>query len=807
MPVGGDVTQFSIGLMKVLGDSLRQGRIPLWNDLWGYGFPGLAESQMGVFYPPHLLLYGLLPVETAYTVSLVFHTLLAAFGTAWAARRLGISAQGACLAGFTWIASGFFVIHLPHQWGYSTAAWTPWAWGFAWMVVRGERPGRAALGLSAVLALQLLPGHFQIGFITQTTVVALFAVGFASRAIEGKDVRQRLGFAMAALLAIFPMAAIQLAPTFQLARLAEGRRDWDYLAGFALTPIHWVHYLAPGLFRRSPLWRPLAWDSFHTSPEESLGYVGLIPLFLALSAIRQGWRRDPRVTALLVLTGLTLALGLGPYFPGSRLLFRLPGFSFFRAPARWSVASGLALALLAGVGLDFWSICERPRRRLIAFVAACSVCLILAVLVVEGAFQATEAGGSASLRSVYEKGFAALPWNGDPSFSARMAQTRAPWNDFRALTALARQGVAAPTPADLTLSRNRSSILVQELAPTLAILGFLLLIVPIARRRGLAAGGLIVLTVVDLLILVRQQGPTDFGPIRPLAEQSPILAEMSSRSKGGRVVDGSRNLPMIVGVAPVSGYRTLDLPVAPELTALTREPLGRSNVDPLILESWRATGVGLRVLDPFEVRGLRRNLANLKGVRVSPPLRDTALAGWIHGEAWVAANPTWGAEFVSIEPESPPAQAWFFAGARLDELANTREPLKVLASFRDAQPLVIDRESPESSRVDFPSERAGVVVLSRLYHPGWSARLRGQGGERTARMASVFGGWQGVEVTEPGGVGLRLHYREPTLVPALAVSGLSWFVWMVLCVSERLRSRPGVIRPSDRERVEVGNRS
>ena len=63
MPVGGDVTQFFLGPMSFLSKSLRQGRIPLWNDLWGFGFPGVGESQMGVFYPPHWFLYGLLPVE------------------------------------------------------------------------------------------------------------------------------------------------------------------------------------------------------------------------------------------------------------------------------------------------------------------------------------------------------------------------------------------------------------------------------------------------------------------------------------------------------------------------------------------------------------------------------------------------------------------------------------------------------------------------------------------------------------------------------------------------------------------------
>ena len=53
-----------------------------------------------------------------------------------------------------------------------------------------------------------------------------------------------------------------------------------------------------------------------------------------------------------VLAFVTLLLSLGPYLPGFRWLIRLPGFSFFRAPARWSLATELALCLLAGRGLE-----------------------------------------------------------------------------------------------------------------------------------------------------------------------------------------------------------------------------------------------------------------------------------------------------------------------------------------------------------------------------------------------------------------------------------------------------------------------
>ena len=94
---------FSSGLLAFLCRALLSLPLPVWNDLWGYGFPGLAESQMGVYYPPHWLLYGLLPLEWAYTASLVLHTLLGGLGTYWCSRRFGVSpAPPPCHAPSAW---------------------------------------------------------------------------------------------------------------------------------------------------------------------------------------------------------------------------------------------------------------------------------------------------------------------------------------------------------------------------------------------------------------------------------------------------------------------------------------------------------------------------------------------------------------------------------------------------------------------------------------------------------------------------------------------------------------------------------
>ena len=50
MPVGGDVTQFFLGLMSVLSTSLGEHRLPAWNEFGGTASRGSARARWGVFY-------------------------------------------------------------------------------------------------------------------------------------------------------------------------------------------------------------------------------------------------------------------------------------------------------------------------------------------------------------------------------------------------------------------------------------------------------------------------------------------------------------------------------------------------------------------------------------------------------------------------------------------------------------------------------------------------------------------------------------------------------------------------------------
>jgi hypothetical protein len=798
MPAGGDVTFFSLGLMSTYRAAVHAGRLPLWNDLWGYGFPGLAESQMGVYYPPHIIIYGLLPLEAAYTVSLVAHTLWGAIGAYWAARRFQVSRWGAVLAGFVFAACGFGVIHLPHQWSYTAGSWMPWAWGLAWSIATRPPTLARVLALSAVLGVQVLPGHFQLAFETQLTVLAIAVWRLLDAPSDLRSSGRGAVLLASAWLGALFLAAAQIWPTARLASLAEAQRDYEYLTLFSATPLHIINYMAPGLFHRSALWIPLVWDPFRTTPKECLGYVGLVPLFLALGATHRRWRQDPATRLLAILSLGTMLLSLGRYVPGYAWLSTLPGFSFFRCPARWTLATSLALALLAAKGLDalgeanLWPHANRSVLRF-ALVAALAIGLILAII--EGALRCGLSDTPTPVSTAYDRVIAALRLPAPYSVREFAALATKPQTGSRVRADRAREHKKFPT-GGLRWDHERRKIYARELGETALLLVLLGALGLVAHRRAPFRAGLVLLAIADLLLLA-QHRRIDVGPIRPLESQSQVLARLAATPHGSRTVDPFANLPMVVGASPLAAYRSIDLPVVPALALRARQPIIGPSAAEDAARAMRASGARYRVLDAGDV-SRNRGLSPLTGsVELAS---DRAIAGWLVGSELVAGDAAGLAEFGIWEPYQSVSRAWLVPAAAAP-LALTAVPAgedgsaRVLRAVASATPCSTESTRPENLTIRVQASGAGLLIVSQLHDPEWQASLSGPSPRQTAAVERVFGtrgagAWQGIIIPGAGDWTVHLHYRGTAARQGLVVSACTWGFFFLALGRAAIQRRP-----------------
>jgi hypothetical protein len=362
--IGGDTYTYFFPQKQFFAERLHDGEFPLWNNRSGFGYPLVAESQTGAFYPPHLLIYSLLDVNEGYNAVQLLHYILA-FGFTWLlARELSLKPFGAILAALIYVY-GWFPPRMCLEWAIIGGTWLPLS---LWWLERFLKTShwRYLCGLSVTIGMQLLAGHFNLAFITLVLLVMFLGLRllYCRDGIAEVVAAGRLKFAGLVLgfVAIgFGIAAAQLAPTWELKQLSQRQSvsegpDFDPAYGH-LPPLYLSQIVASWWFWYSPdinLNQALAQLTFMSSPAatnhtEAHLYFGLVPLFILVGALASARHRGAvlnRFTAtwlLVSVTGIIYATGLLVPFAQ-----HLPGFGFFRGPGRWGILAALGVGLIAG---------------------------------------------------------------------------------------------------------------------------------------------------------------------------------------------------------------------------------------------------------------------------------------------------------------------------------------------------------------------------------------------------------------------------------------------------------------------------
>lgn len=356
MLYGFDLERLFYPFGEFMFQAFRAGRLPLWNPYVFLGFPQYAEPQLSTFYPATWLLT-YLPASSAYALQYTLHFALAAVGGYVFIRRLGGKWAGAMLGGFAiayalTMTVRIFVGHMPHV---MTLAWMPWCLAAAHWAVE-KRTWWATVIAGVPLAMAFLIGYIPF-LILMIPALAIFVLWLAYEAWRAGDTRGALRIVLQlAALGLFAalLAAIQLLPSLEFASMSNRAANrYNFSDSYSIQWSFLLTSVMPDLFGAPQgtveLWLQNLPGAIYW---EWALYGGILPLVFFVLAWSVG-RKQWRFWVVLGLLGVLLALGDKGVL--HRLLYDyVPGWSWFRFASRPIYLFNLALAVLAGLMLDYW---------------------------------------------------------------------------------------------------------------------------------------------------------------------------------------------------------------------------------------------------------------------------------------------------------------------------------------------------------------------------------------------------------------------------------------------------------------------
>ncbi|HKQ78491.1 MAG TPA: DUF6044 family protein [Blastocatellia bacterium] len=358
--VVGDGWAGYLGIRILTGQSLEQGILPLWNPYIFAGMPLLASVFAGALYPPNWL-FALFPPGAAMNMVVIttFHVALA--GAYRYARSLGINRTGAIISGVAFTFGGYMVMSLGQTSNIATAAWLPWVMLVVEKLYRRVSSRWVTLG-AIFITLQFFAGVPQITWYTALVAGAYCLFSVLMRAQH--QPRWRFVAAISVMVAgAALLSVVQLLPLRELQQ-QSGRAElsYEYFAAFPFPPRQIFSLIFPYFFGGayfSPYHIPY-WGE--TGIYVTCGYVGILIILLGCVAVI-GPRAQSIVWFWAGTALLSLILSFGDYLPFglNHLLHRTPVYNLFRASFRHMFEFTFACAVLAGLGVNCVSQCDRKQ--------------------------------------------------------------------------------------------------------------------------------------------------------------------------------------------------------------------------------------------------------------------------------------------------------------------------------------------------------------------------------------------------------------------------------------------------------------
>jgi hypothetical protein len=560
-----DTQLFYYPLSVWVSEQLKAGQYPLWLPGIFTGYPILADGELGLLYLPQLLLMWLLPPEIALVWQRIVHAVLAGVFSMLFLRTLRLDPIPSLGGALVFTFGSFLTAQMHHENVVRSAVWLPAALACmeraSCAVTRRRAVGWASVGALAV-------AHGALGLHVQPIMMLGLALG-AYAVFRALTLRSVWPVLLGAAIGLggLALASAQLLPLLEWGLLSfrRGGVAYEFASAFGLSPENLLTVIFPFFFR---LPDAATWWMLWQQWEITL-YVG-IPT-LALCVVGVVFARHAAIAYFVALGLLSLLIGMAHYAPMlnvHQLLWSVPGFSFLRAPGRFSYLVVFACAGLAALGLQVLS--HRRPRMLIAVTGALPTVAVFAALL------------------------ALLPvWR------SQIADAASAYLTQRAQYALDPSAVTAGFQSSLELTNPKTAWSLALLL--LTAIAFIVWLGLGVRRAEVGRGIFVGLLAIDLLVFA-----FDYHPRAPLASLVPPAPD--GVAAGSRVVlHDAGSLPEVEpnqllarGIGSVEGYSSLPSQRHVELYA---ETLAR----PGLFDLWSANFI----LEP----GQPRDAVEVEGVR------------------------------------------------------------------------------------------------------------------------------------------------------------------------------------------------
>ena len=357
----GDPVFAYIPLQYLASDLIKNLEFPFWNNYVFGGFPLLANVQASIFYPVTFLLNLIFKMPLAYNLSVIFHYSLAGIFLYYFLKEYKLSRIACFAGGMIFMFSGAMISH---------KSWGPFLYTVVWLPLilfflekyRKTKKFHFVLVASIFYAISFFGGLPQIFF--YESIIILFFILFNAAFFGRKGAYFLLSLSI--FIIVLFLVAVQILPTLELMQNSFARGDNSYTF-FTLDSFN------PQLFPM--LIFPFIFGAKHPSAEgiphflhwfgsgdsvEMIIYFGIITIPLLIFSF---FVKNKQKYLWIFILIISLIMVLGQFTPVYRLLYYIPVFNKFRAPARHWIEFSFAFSVLCGFGFDYILVNSKEKIR------------------------------------------------------------------------------------------------------------------------------------------------------------------------------------------------------------------------------------------------------------------------------------------------------------------------------------------------------------------------------------------------------------------------------------------------------------